>query len=113
MAKASDLRQIGVPIELDKTRHLLFNLNALCEIEDKFGSVEKGISVLSPEKGLPKMKDIRFVLYLALKHEDENLTEEKVGGFIHLKNIDKVIEGLAKAMDESTPEVDEEEEEKN
>ena len=34
-----DIREVRIPIELDKPRTLLFDLNAFAELEDKFGSL--------------------------------------------------------------------------
>lgn len=90
---------------LDRERIISFDFNALVDIEEKYGSVEKGLGVLEN----PKMKDIRYLLYLTLKGDDEDLTEERTGRLINLKNIDKVVEALSNSLGESLPEVDEEE----
>ena len=39
-----DIRQIGVVIELDKERHLVFDLNAFCDLEDRYGTIEKAMN---------------------------------------------------------------------
>ena len=36
-----DIREVRIPIELDKPRTLLFDLNAFAELEDKFGSLDQ------------------------------------------------------------------------
>ena len=36
-----DIREVHIPIELDKSRTLLFDLNAFAELEDKFGSLDQ------------------------------------------------------------------------
>ncbi len=100
------IRKAGVKITLDKERIISFDFNALVDIEEKYGSLDKGLGVL----GNPKMKDIRYLLYLTLKGDDETLTEEKTGRLITLQNMNEVIEALSRSLEESLPnsEVDEE-----
>ena len=100
--KGTDIRQKGIEIKLDKTRHMIFDLNAFCELEDKFGDIQKAFSVLDTGS----MKGIRTVLYAGLLHEDETLTEKKVGQLITMQNITEVSEIMAKALSEAMPEVD-------
>lgn len=99
MSKA--LRNKGTVIKLDKERRINIDMNALVELEDKYGSIDKAFGALS---GSPKMKDIRYILYLSLLHEDEALTENKVGKLINLGNLSTVIEALGGAMTSSLPE---------
>lgn len=108
----NEIRDKGVPIQLDKKRHLKFDLNALCELEERYETIDKAVDVITNN---PKLKDIRYILYLALSHEDEELTEKQVGKLITIKNINEVINALNKAMNVSLPDVDEDEieEEKN
>lgn len=103
MSKA--LRNKGSVIKLDKERRINIDMNALVELEDKYGSIDKAFGALS---GSPKMKDIRYILYLSLLHEDESLTENKVGKLIDIGNIGYVIETIGSAIELSMPEVDEE-----
>lgn len=105
----NDLRQTGVKITLDKERNIVFDLNALCELEDKYGDIGQALTVLSPQEGMPKMKDIRYMFYLGLKSEDEELTEERVGKLITLNNIYTVVDVIGKAMSDSLPEPSENE----
>lgn len=106
MAKGKDLKKQGVTIELDKERELVIDLNALCELEERFETIEKAMEVISTS---PKMQDIRFFLWLALSHGDEELTEKDVGKLITMQNIWGIVDKLGLAMSESMPEVDEEE----
>ena len=98
-----DLRQIGVVIELDKERHLIFDLNAFCDLEDRYGTIEKAMNEM--QKG--SIKAIRYMLYLGLLNDDENLTEKKVGKLININNLQSVMQSLTAAMAISTPKVDE------
>lgn len=105
----NEIRNRGSSIVLDdgKVRRLKFDLNALCELEERFETIDKALNAISTN---PKMKDIRYILYLALAHEDEELTEKQVGNLITISNIGKVVEALGNAMSDSLPEVDEDEE---
>lgn len=103
------IKNKGIPIELDKTRHLLLNLNSMVELEERYGTLDKALDTLSPENGSPSMKEIRYLLYLSLAHEDETLTEKDAGALITLGNINEVVDALGKAMNTSLPEVDEDE----
>lgn len=103
MTKSSDMKQTGVPIELDKTRHLVFDLNAFCDLEERYDDVFTAMDKISNK---PKFSDIRFILYVALRQEDENLTEKQTGKLITLKNVDKVVDAIAKAINEAMPEAD-------
>lgn len=98
------IKKAGVKIMLDKERIISFDFNALVDIEEKYGSLDKGLGRLEN----PKMKDIRYLLYLTLKGDDETLTEKKVGQLITLQNMNEVIDALSKALEETMPEVDEE-----
>lgn len=94
------LKEEGIKVTLDKDRFLIFDLNAFCEIEDKYGSLDKGMTMLLNGS----IKAVRFFLFAAMKHEDETLTEKEVGQLVTLKNIDYVRECLNKAMEDSLPE---------
>lgn len=98
------IKKAGTKVMLDRERVISFDFNALVEIEEKYGSIEEGFGTLEN----PKMKDIRYLLYLTLKSDDENLTEEKTGKLIDLKNIDRVVDALSDSLGESLPEVEEE-----
>lgn len=60
-------------IKLDKERHLKYGFNALVELEK---TINRPLSEL--DEGL-SMSDLRALLYVGLKWEDTNLTEESVG----------------------------------
>lgn len=98
-----------VAIELDKVRHLQFDLNAFAEMEEKFGSIEEALNIL--QKG--KLKALRTILWAGLVHEDENLTEAQVGSFIDLTNIQQVAEKLNDAIMSALPNDTEEESDPN
>ncbi len=111
-----------------KTYHLVFDMNAMCAMEDRYGSLESAMDAITgtgteekgpdekpkPEKdlnGKPKpekvMKDIRFMLWAALQHDNEKLTEYEAGRLITLSNMNQVMDALNAAMQVSVPEADE------
>lgn len=101
--EGSDIKQIGILINLDKERYLLFDLNAFCDLEDRYGTIEKAMNEM--QKG--SIKAIRYMLYLGLLNEDENLTEKKVGRLININNLQNVMQRLTAAMAISSPKIDE------
>jgi hypothetical protein len=87
------------PITLDKERHLLFSLNAIDEMQDKFGGFDRLDEVLS---GKESIKNLRWLLTLLLNEgADENeeaLTEKQVGKLIHTGNFNEVKSSIFKAF---------------
>lgn len=92
-----------------KTYHLVIDMNALCEIEDRYGDIQNAIKVLSNigkvEKGpdgkiKPKkyLKDIRFLLWVALQHDNDELTEREAAKLVTLGNVNEVMNALGAAM---------------
>lgn len=103
MPKAMKVK--GTPIFLDEQRHIVYDLNALCELEEIFGGQEEIFQALSA----PSFKIIRTFLWAGLIHEDENLTEKDVGRLITTSNIQTVTESISKSISISLPEADENE----
>lgn len=87
------------PIKLDKERHLLFSLNALDELQDKFGGFDKLGEIMD---GKDKIKNIRWLLTLLINEgkgeEEEELTEKQVGRLIHTGNFAEVQSSIFKAF---------------
>lgn len=76
-----------------KEYNLLFSLNALDEIQDKFGGYDKLSEVFNRES--PTMiKDLKWLLTLLINEGAEEgepqLTEQQVGRLIHLGNFAEV-----------------------
>lgn len=101
-----------------KVYHLIVDMNAICAMEDRYGSIESAVDVLgnigAEERGKdgkakPKkcMKDIRFMLWVALQHNNDDLTEREAGKLITASNVNEVIDMLGRAMSASMPETDE------
>lgn len=87
------------PIQLDKERHLLFSLNALDELQDKFGGFDKLGEIMA---GKDKIKNIRWLLTLLINEgksdDEEELTEQQVGRLIHTGNFTTVQTSIFKAF---------------
>lgn len=87
------------PIVLDKERHLLFSLNAIDEMQDKFGGFDRLDTVLS---GKDSIKNLRWLLTVLLNEgaedDEEPLTEKQVGKLIHTSNFAEVKTAIFKAF---------------
>lgn len=88
-----------MPITLDKERHLLFSLNVIDEMQDKFGGFDKLDEVLS---GADAIKNLRWLLTQLLNEgaedDGEELTEKQVGKLIHTGNFNDVKLSIFKAF---------------
>lgn len=84
-----------VTVNLDRERHLKFNLNALILAEEITG---KKLAELEKDKGAFDLAFLRAMLYAGLKHEDKELTLEEVGDLIDMDNMEDVTEKLGEAM---------------
>lgn len=84
---------------LDKERHLLFSLNAIDEMQDKFGGFDRLDTVLS---GKDKIKNLRWLLTVLLNEgaadDEEPLTEKQVGKLIHTGNFADVKAAIFKSF---------------
>ena len=86
------------PITLDKERHLLFSLNVIDEMQDKFGGFDRLDTALS---GKDSIKNLRWLLTLLLNEgaeDGEELTEKQVGKLIHTGNFLEVKSSIFKAF---------------
>lgn len=81
-----------VVIDLDKERHLYFNLNSLIMVERLTG---KKVADLGEDLGL---ETLRALLFAGLMWEDKKLTVETVGDLIDFNNLSEVVEKLGSAM---------------
>lgn len=95
-----DIREVRIPIELDKTHTLLFDLNAFAELEDKFGSLNQAFQRMQAGS----VKATRTPLWAGLLHEDEKLTERQVGAMISLTNVEHIMEQITEALTATLPE---------
>lgn len=82
------------PISLNGEQyHMLFSLNVLDEVQDKFGGYDKLPEVFSDENKT-YMKDLKWLLTLlineGMEEGKEELTEKQVGKKIHVGNMKEI-----------------------
>ncbi|EJW14217.1 hypothetical protein M5X00_31165 [Paenibacillus alvei] len=97
---SNPMRINKVPITLDRERSIVFDLNAFCALEEKFGSEKKAVEELATGS----LKAVRTFLWAGLIHEDELLSEKQVGSMISAQNIQEIAEQLLLAASGSLPE---------
>lgn len=90
------------PVELNgKEYHLLFSLNALDEMQDRFGGYDK-LDKAFDQNNPTMIKDLRWLLTLVinegLEEGEEPLTEKQVGKLIHLGNLVAIKDAIFSAF---------------
>lgn len=80
-------------------REVKFTLNAMAELEDKYGSIDAAFKALDAGS----IKAARFILWAGLLHTEENLTEQQVGNLIDIDCLNNVMESMADALGEDMP----------
>lgn len=99
---ASNVKGKSTPLVIKGTEyHLKFTLNAMAELEDKFGSVETAFAEM--EKG--KFKAIRAVLWAGLLEDHPEYTEKQVGSMIDLEDMVALTKALGDAGESDMPSV--------
>lgn len=84
-------------------RELCFTLNAMAELEDRYGSVDAAFAKL--DEG--SIKAARFILWAGFLHlEEDGLTEMRVGNLIDLDLMQNIMETMSAAMGEDMPQRD-------
>lgn len=94
------------PVQIgDKTYHLLFSLNALDEIQDKFGGYDKLDEVFNQDNK-DWIKNTKWLLALLINEgaadDEPELTERQVGKMIHTGNIFEIQTAMMKAFSVGT-----------
>lgn len=115
----SDLRPVGVPIELGGVeRHFLFTLNAIDTVQNHYNltAMEALGKLFDPKE---QLETLRFMTTTLINDEVERVkwrnpdsdlievTEKEVGWMISVDNIDKVTNAILEAYRISVPESDE------
>lgn len=103
MAKGIDVKGKRIPIELDRTRYLIYDLNALAELEDRVGELDTFFKSISEKKSLP-LKTMRLLLWAGLISEDEEITEKIAGALVLPDNLEYVTGKIIEAINSSMPE---------
>lgn len=101
MANVKDVKSKDIKITLmdGVERTIKFDLNAMAELEDKYGSVDAAFEMLDKNS----IKALRFILWAGLVHEDESLTEQKVGSLIDMRWMQEIMGTLSEAFESDMP----------
>ena len=90
-----DLQMQSTTIELKGKKYKMnFDLNAMAELEEIFGSLQVAIAELQKKK----LKAVRSFLYAVLKSTDETLTEFEVGKLIDMNNFSIIEKAITKLI---------------
>ena len=100
MSNLVEARGKAVKITLNDgvERSVKFTLNALAELEDKFGSVQAAFDKLEKENS---MKALRAILWAGFLHESPNLTESEVGNLIDLTFMQELLSSVGEAFEQN------------
>lgn len=105
MANLNDVKRkpINVTLKDGIERELIFDLNAMAELEDAYGSVESAFDALE-NKG--SVKALRKVLWAGLLHEENPMSERQVGELVDIQYMAEIVGSLNEALasDMPTPE---------
>ena len=101
MANVKDVKSKAVKITLTDgvERTIKFTLNALAELEDRYGSVDEAFKQLDNNS----IKAVRCILWAGLIHEDPELTEQQVGNLIDIQYMQELMTSLGDAFDADMP----------
>lgn len=104
MASVEDVKSKAVKITLTDgvERTIKFTLNAMAELEDRYGSVEEAFKQLDNNS----IKAVRCILWAGLIHEDPDLTEQQVGNLIDIQYMQELMASLGDAFDADMPEAE-------
>jgi hypothetical protein len=80
----------GVPVKLDRERHLRYSMATLRKMREVFKPGEL-------EGGVTDDKIVR-VLWFGLRDDDPELTEAQIEDMVDMENLDPLMEALNKAL---------------
>jgi len=92
MSNVKDVKSKDIKITLNDgvERTIKFTLNALAELEDRYGSVDEAFKQLDNNS----IKAVRCILWAGLIHEDPELTEQQVGNLIDIQYMQELMASL-------------------
>ena len=94
----------SIPIELGgKTRQLRYDFNALVALEDALDISISEIGKLM--SGSVRLKDLRSIVWAGLLHDNEEVTEKEVGGWLELSVLGDVADKVGQAINIAFPDV--------
>lgn len=104
MSNIKDVRSKGTSITLNDgvARELKFTLNALAELEDRYGNVDAAFKKL--EEG--SIKAVRCAIWAGLLHTEEGLTEQQVGNLIDVTCMENIMSSINEAVNSDMPPAD-------
>lgn len=104
MANAKAVKPVTPTIDLGDgvEREFNFSLNAMAELEIKYGSIEAAFKKIKDESSI---QVIRYLLWLILVPDGEELTERQVGAMINVNNLNEIMNTLMDAFSEAMPNV--------
>lgn len=82
-------------------RECKFTLNAMAELEDKYGSIEEAFEKIKQGR----ISAIRFLLWCILIPDGEELTEKQVGSLISLDNLNELMDAIMDMFNTSMPDI--------
>ena len=105
MANLKDVRRNKISITLNDgiERELKFDLNAMAELEDAYGSVDKAFEALERNNSV---KALRKVIWAGLLHEEKPLDEKQVGKLVDIQYMQELVDSLNDAMTADLPDKD-------
>ena len=92
-----------VTVELGgKTRSLIYDFNALVDLEEKLDLPI--IDLIQHLTGSVRLKDLRNILLVGLRHDDPELTAEQVGAMItDVKHFEVIGKSVKAALEAAFP----------
>lgn len=100
MANVNDVKNKEVKLMLNGVEHSIkFDLNAMAELEDRYGSVDAAFKKLETNS----IKAIRCFLWAGLLHENPDLTEQQVGSWIDARYLAELTNSLGDAFQADMP----------
>lgn len=101
MAHLNDVKGKEVKITLldGVERTLRYDLNAMAELEDRYGTVEAAFEALDKNS----IKAIRCVLWAGLLHAEPDLTEQQVGSMIDMTSLQDLMSNVGSALNADLP----------
>lgn len=106
MANVNHMKGKAVPIKLSdgKERTLKYTLNALAELEERYGTVEEAFKKLESNS----IKAVRCILWAGLMHDKDpntgrSLTEDEVGELLDVAYMQELMETMSVAMNSDLP----------
>lgn len=98
MSGVADVKRKSIKIKLDDGAEyeLRFTLNALAELEDRYGSPQVAFDKLEKEQS---MKALRFILWAGMQDAHPDMTEKQVGALIDTANMQNLMESISNVFD--------------